>query len=113
MLDYLSFDINAITSISAILGTLCRLYPLADIISSPRSEHRPDPERLPDEVFGDVLRKVHSEWDPSKPLPTPVKFKEEALSWRDSKGNTMLHLVRITQQILRTADNFGGYAEVN
>ena len=73
-----------------------RMFPLADIISSPRSDHRPDPERLPDEVFGDVLRKVHSEWDPSKPLPTPLKFKEEVLSWRDSKGNTMLHLVRQT-----------------
>lgn len=44
-------------------------------------------------MFGDVVRKVHSEWDPSKPLPTPVKFKEDVLAWRDAKGNSMLHLV--------------------
>ena len=90
--EFLGCQIEA-CDIKTLLYTF-RQYPLADIISSPRFEHRPDPARLPDEVFGDILRKVHSEWDPSKPLPTPVKFKEEALGWRDSKGNTMLHLVR-------------------
>ena len=55
--------------------------------------HRPDPVRLPDDVFGDLVTKVHSEWDPSKPLPTPAKFKEQHLNWRDTKGNAMLHVV--------------------
>ena len=47
---------------------------------------------LPADKFGDVMKKVHTEWNPSMPLPTPVKFKEDQMSWRDDKGNSVLHI---------------------
>lgn len=68
--------------------------------SSPRRYHRPKSAELPTPLFADLLKKLSAAAEqnsilnqlPNKPLPTPIKLKEDEIGWRDDQGNSMLHL---------------------
>ena len=55
---------------------------LADVLHSPRQAHAPT--SYPSE-FMDIMRKHEV------PPPSPIKFKDEHINWRDEDGNTILH----------------------
>ena len=82
------------------LARMHRQFQIADLISSPRRYHHPKSLVLPTPLFTDLLKKISDAAEqnsilcqaPNKPLPTPIKLKEDQISWRDDQGNSMLHL---------------------